>query len=642
MKESHYKKWFYREDIIFSLILIAGSFLRFFEFNEWSLTNDELSALSRLKFDSLAKLINEGVKVDGHPAFTQLFEYAWIKVFDISSIRFPFVVFGILSIYYSYKTASLWIGKFPALFVSAFISVSELFVLYSQIARPYSIGCFLVLFFSYHWTLHIKGNHSIKVSAGFILGAVFSILTHYFATLSVFIILIIGLFINQGKLIKNYFIHLAIIAVLCLPHLPITLHQLSIGGVGTWLPKPEPDFILKFLDYSSNGFLVFQIITLLAAFLPLFLSSFDHKKLKWAFFAFGIFALTYLIGYFYSTEVNAVLQFSTLIFSLPFLIISIFSFADYRKHQKTSLFLLFLMLISGTYALVVENKFYETKRFANFKGVAKELQFYSDSLGSENVLIFMNSHDPSYFQYYFDLHGFQAEIEKRTINGYQEIANIQQTLQKSDEEYVIIAWANSFMPYEVHEVVKQYYPSRFYHKHYFNSEFSVYKKAPDNRKVIFNKFHTLENPIENWEVNWQKRDTSKHYSKKHSLHIDSSSEYAMTYRTIVGNIFKENSRYLTISLRAKMDTLSDCKIVVSIKQNGEQIEWQGYDIQNYYQKDEWFQPVFVFERKNEFQADDEITIYLWNPGKGELWVDDFSLKVFEDSNYDYYDQYLKQ
>jgi hypothetical protein len=67
---------------------------------DFSFTNDELSAVGRLRFDTFSELIEKGINVDGHPAGVQVFLWLWIKVFGISeiSLRAPFILIGIASI----------------------------------------------------------------------------------------------------------------------------------------------------------------------------------------------------------------------------------------------------------------------------------------------------------------------------------------------------------------------------------------------------------------------------------------------------------------------------------------------------------------------------------------------------------------
>src|ERR1051326_3731100 len=92
------QKFFGKEKNIFWLILFIASALRIRNYWSWSFTHDELGAFVRLNYHSFSELIREGVQNgDTHPAFVQLFLWAWVKIFGLSeaAIRFPFVLAGI-------------------------------------------------------------------------------------------------------------------------------------------------------------------------------------------------------------------------------------------------------------------------------------------------------------------------------------------------------------------------------------------------------------------------------------------------------------------------------------------------------------------------------------------------------------------
>src|SRR6188508_3736379 len=81
-------------------ILGIAAILRLLNLTGFSLSNDELSALARLQFDSVSEVIQQGVYVDFHPAGVQLFLYFWTKIFGFSefAVRFPFALMGVLSV----------------------------------------------------------------------------------------------------------------------------------------------------------------------------------------------------------------------------------------------------------------------------------------------------------------------------------------------------------------------------------------------------------------------------------------------------------------------------------------------------------------------------------------------------------------
>ncbi|MFN7014907.1 MAG: hypothetical protein ACK4ON_11625, partial [Bacteroidia bacterium] len=62
MKEQTRFNWY----LLF--LIIAGALIRFYNLENLSLSNDELSALSRLQFNNWKEIFNYGVAIDYHPA----------------------------------------------------------------------------------------------------------------------------------------------------------------------------------------------------------------------------------------------------------------------------------------------------------------------------------------------------------------------------------------------------------------------------------------------------------------------------------------------------------------------------------------------------------------------------------------------
>src|SRR5688572_14949900 len=90
-----------KRNIDLILILLIGFALRFSVSITHSYTNDELSAINRLRYDSFSELIDKGVKSgDMHPAGVQVFEKIWASLFGTSelALRLPFVLCGVASI----------------------------------------------------------------------------------------------------------------------------------------------------------------------------------------------------------------------------------------------------------------------------------------------------------------------------------------------------------------------------------------------------------------------------------------------------------------------------------------------------------------------------------------------------------------
>ena len=83
-----------RQFALWALIIVAvGLGLRLWNLG-FSYSNDELSALSRVRFDSFAQLVRDGFYVDGHPGGIQVFLFYWVKLFGMSewAVRLPFAL----------------------------------------------------------------------------------------------------------------------------------------------------------------------------------------------------------------------------------------------------------------------------------------------------------------------------------------------------------------------------------------------------------------------------------------------------------------------------------------------------------------------------------------------------------------------
>ena len=145
-------------------VLAVAAILRWRGFAEWSLTNDELSALYGLSLETLSLTINDYVYNDMHPAGVQMFMFFWCKIFGTSVffVRLPFVLIGIASVALTFLAGKRFFSFNVGLLAASFFAVMQLPILYSQLARPYSTGMFLVLWTAIAW--HKVVNHKPEVS----------------------------------------------------------------------------------------------------------------------------------------------------------------------------------------------------------------------------------------------------------------------------------------------------------------------------------------------------------------------------------------------------------------------------------------------------------------------------------------------
>lgn len=319
-------KWhiLFEPRIILLILVITGAILRILSIGG-TLTHDELSAIGRLNYDNFSDLIANGVRGDGHPAGVQILMWLWSSLFGTSaiSLRIPFVLMGTASIILIYIVASHWYGEWPALLPATIMTASQFMVYYSSIARPYIAGLFMILCMLYYWTrIVLENDHRLSLLLLFSLFAALCAYTHYFCMLSAFILGLAGfIFLRRDQLLR-YFGACILAIVLFLPHWGITKYQLfELKGVGNWLGKPTISFLTEFLRYLSHHSILTAIV-IIGGYILVFNIANAKRNIKLILVSIGIWLLPYIIGYYYSVMIDPVLQFSSLIFVFPFLLLS--------------------------------------------------------------------------------------------------------------------------------------------------------------------------------------------------------------------------------------------------------------------------------------------------------------------------------
>ncbi len=619
------------------MLFACGIILRFYDFWNWSLTNDELSTIVRLRYNSISDLINYGINTDVHPAFMQLFLYGWTKVFGDSafSVRLPSVLTGVGSLFFIYFITLKWFNKNSATLALAISATLFPFVMYSQIARPYSMGLFLVLGFTYYWIKFQNKQVSRRASLGFIFFGLLALLTHYFSGFSIFIMLFIGLFIVPKSSIGKYLLSGLAIGVLFLPHLNITLNHLSIVGL-SWIPVPESGYIFRYIDYVFNSLSWFKYLVFFLPFLALFSSGFYYKR-KIQIILFLLFISPYWVAYFYSIHLVPILQFSVLIFSLPFLIFFLVSFVSVKANPNIIKTYSLVLVLVGLYALLYKVQIYQKKQFADFGEVAKKITEWTDKFGRDNILIFTNGNNPAYLSYYLNQYENPVEAEISHFDSIPNLIRARDLIDNSQKEYVLLAFASGPVPAVIHERVKQSYPFVVNKSRQFNSEAILYKRSEQKRDYLFQTDYKEFEINDKWRVYRPQLNDSVYHTKYPSYKLDGSVEYAITYRDSIKNLITDKNRFITASAWFMAKTINSAKLVISINYNGDELHWQSIELKDYLKSGEWAQVLDVIEISKSIPENAEVSFFFWNPNNDEMYIDDFKITNFTDSDYNYYD-----
>src|SRR3989344_4633589 len=125
------------------LILFIALLLRLVSVNQ-SLWMDEAVSAVVVKNYSLLEIITRFAPADTHPPLYYMMLRLWTLVFNYSeiSLRFPSVIFGVLTVFIVYKIGEKF-SKKTAIYSTLLTSIAPLLIYYSQEARMYSLSTLL-------------------------------------------------------------------------------------------------------------------------------------------------------------------------------------------------------------------------------------------------------------------------------------------------------------------------------------------------------------------------------------------------------------------------------------------------------------------------------------------------------------------
>ncbi|MFA7139005.1 MAG: glycosyltransferase family 39 protein [Bacteroidales bacterium] len=611
------------ELLLLSIILLTALGLRLYNLTENSLSNDELSALFRLQFDSFRELVIHGFYVDGHPGGIQVFLYYWTKLFGNSplSIRLPFALMGVGAVYLMYKTGKQWFGPTAGLVAATAIASLQFPLLYSRIARPYGSGLFFILLLTYFWTQLLKAPQkkgTISLAIAYALTNALCMYNHYFSFLMALIIGCTGLFYLNKNNKTAYLLGAFAAVLLFLPHIPITLNHLSIGGVGEWLATPDLAWVGNHIAYLFNGsWWLAAVYGLLIATLSTYRTKKNTPHYWWLSAVW--FLLPLVIGFLYSQLLNPVLMDSVLIFSMPFLFLFLAQFANKPLSFRTSL-IIFTLLTTSTLHTVMFNNFFTTQHFNEFKDVAKNTETLTAQYGKENIAYGISINHPWYIQYYFP-DTFDIRYRITDNRGNQDILRLRDSLDKCRTPYFLYAWTKPVPP-ETDLIIRDRYPTVLFRKTYDGlSEISLYsnivphdersKPVPDTT-IRIRKKPAPGDSISYWEI-----DSTRPFSE--SIH------YSLPVQRKIKAIKIEATAEITTTTE-----IEGIQLVLALHNpQGETRQWYSSAAKYYLHKGQ--QGTIFLVRTFEYQTlgpGDEIKVYLYNPKGMTFYISELKLESY--------------
>lgn len=487
----------YSEPVAVVLILIVAAALRFWGLQQLPFMHDEFSALFRTQYDSFSDLIRLGVIPDSHPAGVQIFLYYWVKLFGFNEfwIKLPFALMGTASVYLIYRIGKQWFGTASGLLSAAFMAGIQYSVFYSQLARPYAAGLFFVLlqvFVLNRWIISAKKPDKLTILT-FALVCWLAALMHAFSLAMAGLIYLSGLFLVQKKDLKNYFIAGLLAFLFYAPHLPVFLVQLKAGGIGDWLGKPDPDFLVQFLFYTTNySWFLIVILAAIVAFPFLLRQTRISTRNRLRFVALLWFFVPLGVAWAYSVLRTPILQYSTLYFGFPFLVMIFFSFFDDKLLGKKNAFLLsVILLFVASFTTIFERQHMKLMKKQGFDQIAASMNLAQIQFGSDIVLSSCSS-TPAMAAFYQQRFGLEDQVQRFSKrSGMQEFGN---WLTDQHQEFLGFGWTD-FAPVEWEMLSAWFFPYEVQYQAWFNASWFVRAKLKQSIPLPTNSLLYVENEV---------------------------------------------------------------------------------------------------------------------------------------------------
>ncbi|MCB9191448.1 MAG: glycosyltransferase family 39 protein [Flavobacteriales bacterium] len=601
------------------LILLVAAALRIYGFADFSLSNDELSALARLNFDSFYDLIMEGVRIDGHPPAAQVILWYMTRIFgdSVFVVRLPFVLAGILAVYFVFRMSRQWLNTSAALIISALFSTLSFPILYSRLARPYALGMLFVAMAGFFWIRIVRNREKPTDFIWLAISLALCGFSHYFAALNGAILAIAGLFLVRRSSLKHYVFALMGGFVLFLPYFSIFLYQLNAGGVGQWLGPPENDWLWKHIDYAFNNSLLVLVAVLIVS-----IGGFAIHKTKKTFVGHGLpfvlFLLPFLIGFFYSKWVNPVLQNSTLLFSFPFLLVFLLSGWDVINKRLIYTASALLVAIAG-YSTVIQNRFYDTDHFGVFKELAEHIVDWNDRVEHDALLI-GDFNAPFYIHFYLDeLDTVELDLYRTTDED--GLKNLKELIKDSDHDYCFYAWSTVNQAPEVEEMIREKYWQEIERAPYFNSEFVVFKRF--ERPEAYAEFEFEKN--DSWNLNPDKIRLDSIQGDR--ILIDGESPYGPTYQMGLDEKLVNSETELITRIEFEgVGPETEVQLVYEqVNEEGGYV-WESDPVSRQLISDSLDWAIFHYQLKpNENPGD--LKMYLWSPKGEEFYLREMKIWI---------------
>jgi hypothetical protein len=423
------------------------------------------------------------------------------------------------------------------------------------------------------------------------------------------------------------------------PHLPIFFHQLSKGGVGGedgWLGAPPSDFLWQYIRYIFHfSWLLMGIILLLIIAGFWFRNPELEKKRKFFYLSFIWFLIPFLVGYFYSINVNPVLQYSVLIFSFPFLFFILFGHIK-EVNLKWKAVILIVLTPVILLSLIIDREYYTLFYNSPYIGIVEDTQQFQ-SVNTSNKDVSIIETNAKITDYYVDKYtdGFPfytgKEFPKR-----KDLLFFLQNEKLNTLSFGYTTLADAMLP----SIMYDYLPILTKRVDFSQGNFYAFSanKKEDVKMGRTEMYRTIsflnsfDEEMEFWKVKASSLSILDTISNETIFEFKKGQEWGISFEIDMDELEIQENDLIDIRLDIKTWSPEDELIIVSeIYYKENKYDWRassnnefktsidGDDYRMYH--------TIKLSDLNLPSTKKLLKIYCWNKGKTKIKVDNFSIKT---------------
>jgi hypothetical protein len=564
--------------------------------------------LDRLRFGSFSELILHGVVPDFHPAGVQVFMYYYCKLAGTGewAIRFPFFLCGTLALPLIYLICRNWFGNVSAIFSLGICSVSQLFIVYSRLARPYAPGlffCLLAVWFLQLILSEDKDRKLIGYAVAAALSMVAAMYTHYLAFFFIVLTGITGIFLLSGKSRLYWILSGLLASLLFVPHINLFILQTGYGGVGGpdgWLSVPDLSFFKDFIAYFFNhslliAFLIVASLGLLSAL------NFTGKPIISALMVCLIWGLLPpIFFYVYSIKVNPILQISGLIFSTPFLV---FGFTAMMPRKFTLFHKWFSAILFSLLSLytVYGKNFYSRRFFGEYRALSAYAENADIVFGKGKITHTLNVESAFFGTYSLRHYTQPPEYVFYAIPQRDSLALFRKRVDDATTDYFSFGWSNLVNPYETLDLIREKYPCLVERRWLYNAEWYLFAKAGKGFSVDMPQF-SFSVPCDS------------------NIVLSDSNPYGSTFEKPIKEVYVSAGQIVTCMADIMVSgTLQGTELVMEVKRGNEVVYWRSSSATAFGLESGKRKKIYYASRiPPSIKQDDLLRFYVWQHAKAEV------------------------